>query len=338
MGEREFGRLMANPILTYDMRAFHLRSAQLYFAAGLNWVSWDPAGPYSTVMSSLYLYKTFAEGHIETKIGYIGNDFEFVGLQVGGALSTGGQGVYAILPYEVGLSHFPLAAPSFNVNLIGPRHLYLKAAAQRSLDAGGGLATIGRNSTGFRFMPRGDKLVTVYEAGYNRRATADSGQTWLRAGYIHNTTPYANSRTGVPTTGNFCAYFLADQQLHQSNRAQPNHGIYGGITAMGTSADLNAYTRYYEVRVYDEGPLRARPGDTASLVASYSTYSRSMLANLGAQGKSFWRNASTLTGSYNLHMSRGAYLSAGLSYHAGPDISPRVANALVFSAILNYFF
>jgi len=49
-------------------------------------------------MSSLYLYQAFANGHVEAKLGYVSNDFEFVGLQVGGALSTGSQGVYAILP------------------------------------------------------------------------------------------------------------------------------------------------------------------------------------------------------------------------------------------------
>lgn len=338
MGEREFVRLMANPILTYDMRAFRLRSAELNFAAGLNWVTWNPAGPKSIAMSNLYLYKAFAEGHVETKIGYIGNDFEFVGLQVGGSLSTGSQGVYAVLPYEVGLSHFPLAAPAFNLKLMGPQHLYFKGSAQRSLDPGGGPATIGRNATGFRFMPKGDKLVTVYEVGYDRRPTADSRQIWLRTGYIRNTTPYPNSRTSIPTTGNFCAYLLGDYQLFQSDRNHPNHGIYGGVSAMGTSTDLNAYTRYYEMRVYDEGPFRSRPGDTLSLVSSYSTYNRYMIANLVAQGKTVWRNASTVTGSYNLHLARGAYLSTGLSYHAGPDITPRDPNGLIFSAIVNYFF
>jgi porin len=289
-------------------------------------------------MNDVYLYKAFANGHVETKLGYISNDFEFIGLQVGGTLSTGSQGVYAILPYEVGLSRYPLEAPSFDLNLIGPKHLYLKTAVQRALDPGGGSATIARNSTGLRFIPKGDKLVNVFEVGYNQSATAGSGQTWLRAGYIHNTTPYPNSRTGALTPGNFCAYILADRQFLQSDPERPGHGIYGGISAIGTSTDLNAYTRYYEFRIYDEGPFKSRSGDTASFVASYSTYNPYMLANLKVQNESFWRNSSTLTGSYNIHVSRGAYLSAGLIYHAGPDITPRVSNALIFSAIMNYFF
>jgi porin len=338
MGQRPFGRLMANPILTYDMRHFHLRESQLYFAAGLNWVSWNNAGPNSITMSALYLYKAFADGRIEAKAGYISNDFEFVGLQVGGSLSTGSQGVYAVLPYEVGLSRFPLTAPSFNLKLNGPKNLYFKTAVQRSLDPSGGIGTISRNATGFRFMPNGDKLVNVFEAGFNQMATADAGQTWIRAGYIRNTTPYQNSRTGVSTSGNFCAYILADQEIYISDVEHPSHGIYVGASAIGTAMDLNAYTRYYEFRLYDQAPFQSRPNDTASLVASYSTYNPWLLKNLIAQNKTVWRNASTVTASYNLHLSRGVFMSTGLSYHAGSAITPRVPNSLVFSAILNAFF
>jgi hypothetical protein len=160
----------------------------------------------------------------------------------------------------------------------------------------------------------------------------------VRAGYIHNSTPYPNSRTGVPTSGNFCAYILADYELNRHDLEHPGHGIYAGASAMSTATDLNAYTRYYELRLYDEGPFRSRPDDTAALVASYSPYSPWLLKNLMAQGKTVWRNASTLTGSYNLHLARGVYLSTGLSYHAGPDITPRVANGLILSTILTVYF
>ena len=337
-GERPFVRLMANPMVTYDMRNLHLKNSQLFIAAGLNWVSWNTAGPSSMTMSALYLYKAFAHERVEIKTGYISNDFEFVGLQVGGALSTGSQGVYAVLPYEVGLSRFPLAAPSLNFKLNGPRHTYFKTAIQRSLDPSGGSGTINRNATGFRFAPKGDKLLNVYEIGYNQRAAAASGQTWVRTGYIHNTTPYPNSRTGIPTSGNFCAFFLADHEFYQSDRDHPGHGIYAGVSAMGTALDLNPYTRYYELRLYQEAPFRSRPDDTASLVVSYSTYNPWLIKNLTDAGKTTWRNASTITGSYNLHLSRGVYMSTGLSYHAGPTITPRVANGLIFSTIVNMFF
>ena len=338
VGERPSWFLMANPMLSYDMRAFHLHGAQLHTGTVLGWVSWGPDGPDSVSISNLYFFKSFAEGHLETKFGYVSNDFEFVGLYVGGALSTGSQGVYAILPYEVGLNHIPVPSPSFNLKLNGPKQLYFRGAVQRSIDPGGGPATIARNATALRFLVKGDKMVNVYEAGYNHAPLAASHESWVRAGYIHNTTPFPNSRTGIPTPGNFCAYILADHQFLQSDRARPSQGIYAGASAIGDSTDLNAYTRYYEFRLYDEGPFPSRPGDTLSFVATYSDFSRYTVAGLAAQGKGFWRNSSSLTGSYTVRMSRGNYLGAGLSFVAGPAITPRVANALSFTIAYNMFF
>ena len=338
IGERPYVFLLANPRLTYDMRAFHLHGAQLQISAIFYWVTWTPAGPNAASIDTLYLFKSFAEGRVETKFGYVSNDFEFLGLQVGGALTTGGQGVYAILPYEVGLNHTPVPTPSFNLKFNGPKQLYFKGAVQRSIDPGGGPATIARNATDLRFLVKGDKMVNVYEAGYNHPPLATSHESWVRAGYIHNTTPFPNSRTGIPTPGNSCAYILADHQFLQRNHARPNQGIYAGASAMGDSTDLNAYTRYYEFRLYDEGPFLSRPGDTLSFVSTHSDFSRYKVAGLAAQGKSFWRNSSSLTGSYTFRISRGKYLAAGLSYVAGPAITPRVANALTFTVASHWFF
>ena len=338
VGERPFGTLLANPRITYDMRAFHLHGAQLHIGATFWWASWNPAGPSAVDISNIYFFKSFAEGRVETKFGYIDNNFEFLGLQVGGEVSTGGQGVYAILPFEVGLNHAPVPSPAFNLKLNGPRQLYFKGAVQRSIDPGGGPATIARNATALRFLVHGDKMVNVYETGYNHAPGSGSHESWVRAGYIHNTTPFPNSRTGIPTPGNFSAYILADHQFLQSDHARPGQGIYAGASAIGDSTDLNAYTRYYEFRLYDEGPFASRPGDTLCLVASHSDFSRYTIAGVAAQGKSFWRNSSSLTGSYTIRISRGNYLGAGLSYVAGPAITPRAPNALTFSINSNFFF
>ena len=167
VGERPFWVLMASPMLTYDMRAFHLHGAQLNIGALLGWVTWGPAGPSAANFSNLYFFKSFAEGRVEAKFGYIDNEFEFLGLQVGGALTTGALGVYAILPFEVGLGHSPVPSPSFNLKLNGPKQLYFKGAVQRSIDPGGGPATIARNATALRFLVKGDKMVNGYEVGYN---------------------------------------------------------------------------------------------------------------------------------------------------------------------------
>ena len=116
-------------------------------------------------MTSLYVFKRWGDRRVEMKAGYIGNDLEFVGLQVGGSTSTGAQGVYAVLPNEVGLSYFPLTAPSFNVRFRGTRHTDVKTAAQPSLDAAGGRSTVDRNPSGFRFRPEGNGLLLITEAG-----------------------------------------------------------------------------------------------------------------------------------------------------------------------------
>jgi len=197
-----------------------------------------------------------------TRTGYLGNDLEFVGLQVGGSTSTGAQGVYAVLPNEVGLSYFPLTAPSLNVRFRGTRHTYLKTAAQRSLDAAGGQSTVDRNPTGFLFRPDGNGLLLVNEVGYQRASSAAARQAWLRAGYMRNSTLYTNRLTGQQESGNYCAYVLMDYQLRVPDPATPGRGLYVGGMAM-TVPSLG----------YVRGPaMSPRVADTLTFTANWSLY------------------------------------------------------------------
>jgi len=91
-----------------------------------------------------------------------------------------------------------------------------------------GTAEVARNHTGFRFTPRGDKLVLINEGGYLRAASGDAHEAWFRAGAIYNTTPYRNETTGLLASGNYCAYALMDYQLLKSNREHPKQGLYAG--------------------------------------------------------------------------------------------------------------
>jgi porin len=156
VGEHEYFVAMDNWTLTSDLRQLDVAHAQLYICGVWNWVSWDPAGPKSFQIYGAYLYKSFADKLVEIKAGYVGNNLEVIGLTVGGSTATGAQGVYAVLPYELGLSYFPMTAPSLNVRVRGPHNTYVKAVAQRSLDPAGGPAEIARNHTGVRFDPVGD--------------------------------------------------------------------------------------------------------------------------------------------------------------------------------------
>lgn len=338
VGQRAFESMFAQPILAWDLRQLHLRRAQLYMGGVWNWVSWNPAGPKTVQLWALYFYKEFGKDRVELKTGYIANNMNFVGLFMGGSTATGAQGVYAVLPYEAGMSYFPLTAPSFNVRIRGPRNSYVKTAAQRSMDPNGGPTEVARNHTGFRFIPHGDRLVLINEAGYLRAAGADVHETWFRAGAIYNRTLYRNAATGREEPGNYCAYVLMDGQLTQTDREHPAHGLYAGGSFMTVPDTMNPYARYDEARFYKEAPVRSRPDDVVSVVASHTGYSRIFTDNLVKQGKTVWRSGTTVTGSYSLRASRGDYVSLGLSYVAGPAITPRAANALNVIANWSLFF
>lgn len=337
-GERPFESVFVQPILVADLHQLHLQHAQLYMGAVGNWASWNPAGPKSIQLWALYFYKSFGEDRLEVKAGYIANNMSFVGFFVGGSTATGTQGVYAVLPYEAGMSYFPLTAPSMNVRVRGPENLYVETAAQRSQDPNGGPAEVARNHTGFRFIPQGDKLVLINEGGYLRAASADAHEAWFRAGYIYNTTQYKNEATGRPEAGNHCAYVLMDAQVLKSDREHPERGLYAGGSFMTVPKTMNAYASYYEARIYKEAPFRKRPGDVLSALASRTGYSSIFTNNLVSEGKSVWRAGTTVTGSYSLRASRGNYLSLGLSGVFGPAISPRVPNALNFIANWTLFY
>jgi porin len=338
VGQYPFEAGMTNWTFTADLRQLHLQHTQFYVCGVWNWVSWNPAGPKTFQIYGLYLYKAFADRRVEIKAGYIGNNLEVIGLTVGGSTATGAQGVYAVLPYEVGLSYFPMTTPSFNLRLSGPKHTYVKAVAQRSLDPKGGPTEVHRNQTGFRFIPHGDKLLLFGEAGYARAATATVHDTWFRLGYMHNSTLDTNLATGKAESGNYAAFVLMDYQLQKPNPLQQSHGLYLGATAMTADSRFDPYDSYYELRLYKKAPFRSRPFDMASLVAYYSGHSSDYTDSLVASGATVWRNSASLTGSYALRVHPGQYMSLGLSYVHGPAITPRVGDALNFSTSYSVFF
>jgi porin len=338
VGQRPFEGAMVQPILVSDLRQLHLRNAQLYLGGVWNWVSWNPAGPKSLQLWDLCFYTAIGEKRVEVKAGYISLNLDFIGLFVGGSTATGGQGVYAVLPYEAGMSYFPLTTPAFTVRVRGPHHTYFKPGVQRSIDPEGGPTEVARNHTGFRFIPHGDKLLVIGEGGYLREASKDAHEAWFRGGYMYNTTAYKNLAIAQSDSGNHCTYVLMDYQLHRSNLEHPGHGLYAGGSFMTVPELLNAYARYYEVRLYKEAPLRRRPADLLSAVASRTNHSRYLTDNLVAEGKTAWRAGTTLTGSYSMRASPGNYVSLGLTYVYGPAITPRVPNAFKFTATSTTYF
>jgi porin len=240
--------------------------------------------------------------------------------------------VYAVLPFEVGMSYYPLMAPSLNFRFRGPLRTYYKTAAQRSLDAAGGQSTIDRNPSGLEFLQEGNGLLLINELGFQRPSSAKTHQAWFRAGYLRNSTLYTNKSTGKEESGNYCAYALIDLQLRAPDPAYPTRGLFLGGSAMSVPSQFNAYDRYYEVRLYQRAPFASRPTDVLTFIASYRGHSRYVTDGLAAQGRSYWTNSKSVTGTYTFHLSRGNYLSLSAGDQRGAAITPRVKDALTTTA------
>ena len=337
-GQRQFGGYSLNPVFTADLRQLGLKKTQLDINGELQQASWGPAQPTAWTVSNLYIYHEFGMDRSELKFGYLTTDFQFIGLQVGGQVASGAQGVYAVLPYEVGLAHSPLPAPAITFKFKIDKGVYVKGAVQRAAQPGSTESALGRDGFGLRFWPKGDERVLIGELGLKRKAADGVMQQWIRGGYITNNTKYTSLKTGEKKSGNYCAYLLADRELWQPDGAHPGRGIYAGASAMVVPADLDTYRLYYEGRMYYSAPFRSRPDDFVSLVASYTAHSQDKIHQLIKEGKSYWRASDSLTGSYTMHMRKGVYMGLGLSYVNGPAVTPKVASALTFTAQTSVFF
>ena len=324
--------------LIADLASIHLPGWQFTATGIYGRASWFWAFANTLKMAQLVLYKPMLYDRLSIKFGYQDNDSEFVGTSVGGSMSSGSQGVYAVLPYEVGLSYMPLTSPTFIVRAQPLGDFYAKAGLQRSMSPDGEPTELARNPTGFRFAPKGDGLLKIFEGGYNRAAREDAHEFWVRGGYFNNSTPYANLKTGTRTAGNNCEFLLVDRQLHQGDTDHPNHGLYMGASAIAVPPQMNAYARYYELRMYQIAPFRRRPSDLVSVVSSYSNYSSYFTKAYLAAGKTAATHAATLTGSYSMRVHAGIYMVGGASYDSRPAVTPKLPGALTVTAQAALFF
>lgn len=338
LGQRPTWKSSHYPMLTWDLRQLGVRGGQLEVMGTIQKISWNNGGPNFIGFGNISYYQSLLHNHLELKGGYIDNDFEYVGTAIGGQASSGSLGVFASLPFEVGLSYLPMTAPAFNANIHYPHNFYTKLGVQRSFDPKGGVTNGARDKLSLRFKPKGDGLLSIYEGGYQHEADAHTKQMWIRGGFMYNTTHYANAKTGGESTNNYLTYLLADRQLWQTDRAVHYRGLYAGFSAMAVPAQQNAYSQYYEARIYMRAPFARRPADMASIVSSHTTYSPYTKRQAAAAGQQYWNSATSLTGSYTFRLSRGIYFSPGLSYTNGPQITPKSKSSLNVLAQFGIFF
>ena len=324
--------------LIADLASIHLPGWQFTATGIYGHASWFWSFANTLKMAQLVLYKPFLYDRFSIKFGYQDNDSEFVGTSVGGSMSSGSQGVYAVLPYEVGLSYMPLTSPTLIARAQPVGDFYLKAGVQRSMSPSGEVTELARDAAGFRFAPKGDGLLKVFEGGYNRASRQDAHEFWVRGGYFNNSTPYPNLKTGTKTAGNNCEFLLVDRQLHMGDPDHPNHGLYLGASAIAVPPQMNAYARYYELRMYQIAPFGRHPSDLVSVVSSYSNYSPYFTKADLAAGKTAATHAATLTGSYSMRVHAGTYIVTGLSYDSRPAVTPRLPAALTVTTSAGLFF
>ncbi len=338
IGHRPTAIWGAHGILTADLRQLGLKQTQLHVAFGYRNNTWRPSGPPMLGMTGLHIYRAWGQERVELKAGYHNNDLEFIGMQIGGSLAAGAQGVYAVIPYLTGMSFFTLPAPTLNVRVRLPGAFYVKSGAQRSLDPDGAAATARRNPTGFRFRPHGNGLLQIHEFGFWQAAAEAGRQAWVRAGLLYNHSRYRNLASGAREPGNHSLYLLADLQALQPDPGSPARGMFFGGTVMGAPARFNAYHRYWEGRLYWMGPRRSRPNDVASIIVARLEHSPAKLAALRAEGRSYWEASPAITGSYTFRISPGQYVSGALTWTRGAAITPRVRDALLANVTWSLFF
>jgi porin len=328
VGQKPTGFSLSVLYLTFDLDTLlGIPNAKLVTGVKLMEPTWATIGPNYFGLNSLYYDQLLFHDHVEVQIGYIENDFEYIGTYVGGKFAGGTLGPQATIPYEVGLSNNVSTAPAINLRAsLGD--FYDKVGVQRSIPPGGNVRFVALNRLGANFNVPGTKALVIDELGYQVHPAPGAPAMWLRGGGIYNFTRFPGFGTDRTST-NDALYALADFQLLQTFH-RPESGIFLGGSIMYAPPGVNMYSQYYELRLYDVGPFVARPYDLASLVATRTAFSKSAIDYYEKIGVPAHNASTGLTASYTFRVIKGLWLGAGLTYTHNPAfrVQPGDPNAL----------
>lgn len=322
--------------VNYDLRRYGIDDGQISFGAFLVSNNWNPSGPNGIGVAQASYYQTLFNKRVEIKAGLLENNLEFLGTQIGGNLAGGIFGVNAAISVENGQSLPAVAAPGVNIKLNLPGNTYTKLGVQRSISPGGPLAERYQNPTGVSRLtvPNGGVLV-IDELGYRVNAAPGQMSTWIRGAADYNSSKYTDFTTRQNHGSNFGLYFLADRQLLQTApNAGPGsavRGIYAGFSMFYAPSYFNAFSQYYEARLYGFGLIPGRPFDLLTLVANRNVFSEDAVRSIRRRRLLAHDNATTLTAAYSAHILPGTNLNVGVSYVDNP--TPIVYNRSTGSAL-----
>jgi porin len=337
-GQRPTWIVNSLPVLTYNMQAFHIHGGQLILAPGILRTSWNSVGPEATRVLQLAYYQSLFKNRVEVKGGWLQNDMEFEAFAIGGIFASGALGVYAVIPYQVGQTTTPYSTPGLNITLHPTARFYDKVGFQRSADPNGGTTEAQRDQAGFRFIPKGDGLLTIDEFGWKKPYTATDRQTWIRAGYMYNTTKFKNQVTNLKESGNWSAYLVADQQLTHPNHVGGRQGLYGGLTGMWAPSRFDSSAHYFEARAYDIGLIPHRPNDLTSAVIAYTRFSPIFDTVTRNSGGTSYPDTTSVSASYSARLRPGITFAPGFSWTNHPARTPRLDSSLNVVGSLIFFF
>lgn len=329
--------------ITYDLARYGIPDGQFLIWGAKNYYTWNAGGPSKFGVAGLTYYQTLFNKKVELKVGYLNNAFEFIGTNVGGAITTSVFGPSGSIYYQGGLDN--ATTPTFGgiVKYNFDTHFYTKATVQRAVSPDGFVSEVSQNPSGFSWQTANTGVLYLDEMGYQRAAASGVPQTWVRAGVAYNTSQYTNLQIpGKRSGGNSFYYVLADRQFWQMDAGPgaAGRGIYGGFSAMYAPPDLNKVSQYYELRAYGKGLLNSRPDDMVSFIVTSTTWSHFAVESAIEAGKLAHRDSQSISLSYSAHLAKGVYSSVGLSYVNHPTsitYSPTTGSALNLLASLNIF-
>jgi len=328
--------------LTYDLSRYGIPDGQIVLGGVYNFDTWAPAGPNALSLATLSYYQTFLNKQVELKFGYLANAVEFWGPFLAGNLATGIFGPSATIPVELGINAYAWATPAINIKANGPDGFYNKFGIQRASSPDGLSVEKIDNPTGLKWSTPNSGVLVINEFGYLKQAAPGQLATWVRAAPMFNTSRYIDYAFGGRGTGNYAAYFLADQQLVQLApiASQAARGVYAGVAAMYAPPEFNRFSQYYELRLYGIGLLPSRPGDMLSLVVTRNVFSR-YLVDAALQGDELAHDASlSITAAYTAPIAPGVRAGIGLGYtdHPTPVVyTPQTGSALNILANVTTF-
>jgi porin len=325
--------------VTYDLSRHGIPDGQIMVGLAVIKTDWEPTGPSSSGISTISYYQTFLDRKVELKLGYIGNNFEYYGQYVGGSLASSIFGSSGTGPAQAGTSHTMKPRPGVNVKL-NFGHFYDKFGVQRSTSPDGYVQEEKENP--HRLSLNVDHARTLYinEFGYRRDPSPEAMQTWIRVGYIRNTSEFRDYRDGGRGTGNEVFYALADRQLTKVNQAAPHRGIYGGVSFQHGRERYSPVTETYEARLYGIGLLDSRPKDMLSLVVTDNVFSGDLVAATRRSGATVHSDSISATLAYTASLRPGIVAGVGLGYtnHPTRAYTPQTGHALNALGNIIFFF